>query len=239
MAASQCLSHFGFYSEAPQRGTCLAVSLVFNLTSVPTGDRAPKGEEALQRERRLRCRGDCCSVVHTVLVKLTSGQARLVWYGRGWMADRAVGVPFAASHRHSSGRDSILHNGPLLSAILACLVAQVLKLITHRVTDGSWSWKRIASSGGMPSSHTALVAGLSTAVGLQEGLASPLFAICLVFWLVVMYDASGVRLAAGRHATVLNMIISEMPPDHPVQDSERLRDSLGHTPRQVALHGLL
>ena len=87
----------------------------------------------------------------------------------------------------------------------------------------------------MPSSHTALVVGLTTAVGLKESLDSSMFALCLVFSLVVMYDASGVRLHAGRQAEVLNQLIFELPPDHPVSDTRPLRDSIGHTPVQVGI----
>ncbi|KAG2493183.1 hypothetical protein HYH03_008603 [Edaphochlamys debaryana] len=94
-------------------------------------------------------------------------------------------------------------------------------------------------SGGMPSSHTALVMGLTTAVAVEHGTSSTVFAICLVLSAIIMYDATGVRLHAGRQATVLNIIIAEMPPDHPVQDGGRLRDSLGHTPIQVAVGALV
>ncbi|PNH04694.1 putative membrane protein YuiD [Tetrabaena socialis] len=102
-----------------------------------------------------------------------------------------------------------------------------------------WDWHRLVGSGGMPSSHTALIVALTTAVAVEHGTSSSLFAMCLVISLIVMYDATGVRLHAGRQATVLNIIIAEMPADHPVQDSERLRDGLGHTPIQVAVGALL
>ena len=91
----------------------------------------------------------------------------------------------------------------------------------------------------MPSSHTALVVGLTTAIGLKDALDSSIFALCLVFSLVVMYDATGVRLHAGRQAEVLNQLIVELPRDHPLTDSRPLRDSLGHTPVQVAVGALL
>ena len=94
------------------------------------------------------------------------------------------------------------------------------------------------------------------AVGLEDGFGEPLFAACFVFSVIVrrpgldaaryfshgsqvMYDASGVRLHAGRQAEVLNQIIYELPPEHPVRDTRPLRDSLGHTPVQVVAGGLL
>ncbi|EFJ51861.1 hypothetical protein VOLCADRAFT_79562 [Volvox carteri f. nagariensis] len=130
-------------------------------------------------------------------------------------------------------------NGALVSAIVAFFIAQLSKVFTHYYREQVWDWTRLVSSGGMPSSHTALIIALTTAVAVQDGTDSSLFAMCLVISLIVMYDATGVRLHAGRQATVLNIIIAEMPPDHPVQDSGRLRDSLGHTPVQVAVGALL
>ena len=91
----------------------------------------------------------------------------------------------------------------------------------------------------MPSSHTALVVGLTTAVGLKDSLDSSMFALCLVFSLVVMYDATGVRLQAGRQAEVLNLMILELPQQHPVSDTRPLRDSLGHTPMEVMAGAVL
>eukprot|EP00803_Ostreobium_quekettii_P004283 evm.model.scf_858.7 EVM.evm.TU.scf_858.7 scf_858:40998-42462(-) len=138
-----------------------------------------------------------------------------------------------------SGDRTIIHNGILIAALLSACVAQCLKILTHRWQHGTWSLGQVLSSGGMPSSHTALVGGMVAAVGVQEGTDSVMFAIAAVFWLLVMYDASGVRLAAGRHASVLNVIISELPPEHPVQDGVRLKDSLGHTPLQVLVGAIL
>ncbi|RVW29950.1 putative membrane protein YuiD [Vitis vinifera] len=99
-------------------------------------------------------------------------------------------------------------------------------------------------SGGMPSSHSATVTALAVAIGFQEGTGGSAFAIavvlaCVAAWsinfapLQVMYDASGVRLHAGRQAELLNQIVCELPPDHPVSNVRPLRDSLGHTPLQV------
>ena len=91
----------------------------------------------------------------------------------------------------------------------------------------------------MPSSHTALVVGLTTSVGLKESLDSSIFAMCLVFSLVVMYDATGVRLHAGRQAEVLNQMIMELPATHPASEYRTLRNSLGHTPPEVGVGAIL
>ncbi|CAI5528169.1 unnamed protein product [Closterium sp. Naga37s-1] len=91
----------------------------------------------------------------------------------------------------------------------------------------------------MPSSHSSSVMGLACAVAFQEGTASPLFAACLVFAVVVMYDASGVRLQAGRQAEVLNQIVYELPPDHPLAESRPLKEPIGHTQPQVVAGALV
>lgn len=91
----------------------------------------------------------------------------------------------------------------------------------------------------MPSSHSATVAALAMAVGFQEGFGGSLFSIALILACVVMYDATGVRLQAGRQAEVLNQILYELPAEHPLSESRPLRELLGHTPPQVIAGGLL
>ncbi len=90
----------------------------------------------------------------------------------------------------------------------------------------------------MPSSHSAAVAALSTAIGLQEGFTSALFGVTLYFSLIVMYDAAGLRRAAGRQAAVLNRLIDSHF-RHPQDDTQRLMELLGHTPFEVLVGGLL
>lgn len=94
-------------------------------------------------------------------------------------------------------------------------------------------------SGGMPSSHSATVTALAVAIGFQEGTGGSAFAIAVVLACVVMYDATGVRLHAGRQAELLNQIVCELPPEHPVSSVRPLRDSLGHTPLQVLAGAML
>ncbi|KAI7750041.1 hypothetical protein M8C21_024015 [Ambrosia artemisiifolia] len=99
--------------------------------------------------------------------------------------------------------------------------------------EKKWDTRRMLSSGGMPSSHSATVTSLAACIGLQEGVGSSSFAIAVVLACVVMYDATGVRLHAGRQAELLNQIVCELPPEHPLSNVRPLRDSLGHTPFQV------
>ncbi|CAL9167867.1 unnamed protein product [Musa hybrid cultivar] len=130
---------------------------------------------------------------------------------------------------------SLSSNLPLVSALLAFSIAQFLKLFTTWYKEKRWDSKRLLGSGGMPSSHSATVAALAMAIGLQEGLHSSSFALAVTLATIVMYDASGIRLHAGRQAEVLNHIVCELPPEHPVSNSRPLRELLGHTPLQDRL----
>ncbi|XP_010519266.1 PREDICTED: uncharacterized protein LOC104798771 [Tarenaya hassleriana] len=146
----------------------------------------------------------------------------------------------AVDRRFGSSQPSVVPtNVPLLSAFLSFALAQFLKVFTTWFKEKKWDTKKILASGGMPSSHSATVMALAVAIGLQEGIKSPLLAVALVLACVVMYDATGVRLHAGRQAELLNQIVCELPPDHPVSNCRPLRDSLGHTPLQVAAGALL
>ena len=115
---------------------------------------------------------------------------------------------------------------------------QLFKVIWDLVTTKKFNFKRIMGAGGMPSSHSAVVAGLATLVGKNEGLNSPIFAVAFIMALVVMYDACGVRRAAGKQAELLNKIV-ETPGLTGIQVSERLIEVLGHTPIQVFVGALI
>ncbi|XP_057955866.1 uncharacterized protein LOC131149440 [Malania oleifera] len=139
----------------------------------------------------------------------------------------------------SSSPSLLPANLPFLSAFLACALAQFLKIFTTWYKEKRWDSKRMLDSGGMPSSHSATVTALAMAIGLQDGTGASSFAIAVVLACVVMYDASGVRLHAGRQAELLNQIVIELPPEHPLSSARPLRDSLGHTPLQVIVGAVL
>ncbi|KAL4178789.1 hypothetical protein AMTRI_Chr13g116840 [Amborella trichopoda] len=139
----------------------------------------------------------------------------------------------------SSSSPVSLSNLPLLSSFLAFAIAQFLKLFTTRYKEKRWDAKRLLGSGGMPSSHAATVTALAIAIGLREGAGSSMFALAVVVASVVMYDASGVRLHAGRQAELLNQIVCELPPEHPLSTVRPLREPLGHTPVQVVAGAVL
>ena len=115
---------------------------------------------------------------------------------------------------------------------------QLFKLIYDLVTTKKFNFKRIMGAGGMPSSHSAVVAGLATLIGKYQGVDTPIFAVSLIVAFVVMYDACGVRRAAGKQAELLNKLI-ETPGLTGVQVSERLVEVLGHTPVQVFVGALI
>lgn len=115
---------------------------------------------------------------------------------------------------------------------------QLFKLIYDLVTTKKFNFKRIMGAGGMPSSHSAVVTSLATLIGKNEGVGTPIFAVSLIMAFVVMYDACGVRRAAGKQAALLNKLV-ETPGLTGVQVSEKLVEVLGHTPVQVFVGALI
>ena len=128
-----------------------------------------------------------------------------------------------------------------MAAFWGFTVAQVMKVFTHYYTERRWDVWRLLGSGGMPSSHSAFVMGLVTGLGVKNGTTSDSFALAFVLAAVVMYDATGVRQHAGKHGSILNLIISELPPEHPAaeQHGRPLESALGHTPLQVLAGAIL
>lgn len=120
----------------------------------------------------------------------------------------------------------------IIVPILIWFGIQLFKLIYDLVKTKKFNFKRILQAGGMPSSHSGVVVALTTMIAKDVGVNSPLFAVSLIFSFVVMYDAAGVRRAAGKQAKLLNKIV-ETPGLTSLQVSERLVEVLGHTPVQV------
>ena len=127
----------------------------------------------------------------------------------------------------------LLNNQILLVALIACITAQGLKLAIDLIATRRLNVTYLLSPGGMPSAHSALVGALATSVGLTKGLSSAEFAIACLFAIVVMYDAAGVRQAAGKQAKILNQIVDELFQEEHNFNEERLKELLGHTPFQV------
>ena len=133
----------------------------------------------------------------------------------------------------------IFSNRALWAGALAWFVAQMLKVILTLILQHRFDASRIMGSGGMPSSHSALMCAMATAVGFQSGFDSSIFALAVCFAFVVMYDAAGVRRAAGKQAAVINRILDSMINEGESFNSERLKELIGHTPIQVFAGALL
>ncbi|HET9326775.1 MAG TPA: divergent PAP2 family protein [Candidatus Eisenbacteria bacterium] len=123
-------------------------------------------------------------------------------------------------------------------ALAVGFLIQAFKGVAVFVRKRHWNLRRFVETGGMPSSHAASVSALTTEVAFREGVGSVLFGVTLYFSLVVMYDAAGLRRAAGRHATVLNRMIDQHWKD-PEQETQKLMELLGHTPLEVAVGALI
>lgn len=126
----------------------------------------------------------------------------------------------------------------LLAPLVAWAIAQAAKVILTSMRQRRLNLRVLAETGGMPSSHAAIVMGMTTAVGKYAGVSSASFAIALIFSFVVMYDAAGLRRAAGRQAAILNRLVEDLVHMRGMQE-QRLRELLGHTPVEVLVGALL
>ena len=129
--------------------------------------------------------------------------------------------------------ESFFNNRVLQAMLLPWITAQILKVIVESIWHRKLNLRLLTSAGGMPSSHSALVCGLATAIAIKDGAGSSAFALSFVLAMVVMYDAAGIRRWASIQARILNQIIDELFQGHPIGEV-RLREILGHTPIQVA-----
>jgi len=126
----------------------------------------------------------------------------------------------------------IVHNSILISAVIAWAIAQLLKVVVSGIFLRKLSLQLIFSSGGFPSSHSATVSALALGIGKYYGWDSPIFAVATVFGMIVLYDAAGVRRAAGKQAEVLNQLVERLHPSLHF-DQDRLKELIGHTPLEV------
>jgi len=134
----------------------------------------------------------------------------------------------------------IITNKVLIIPLCSWAIAQLLKLILVLIQKKRLDLRYLVISGGMPSSHSAIVTALATSLALSEGLGSVAFAISAILALIVMYDAAGVRQSVGKQSVVLNRIIRELRLRRPITELERdLREFIGHTSFQVIAGGVL
>lgn len=129
-------------------------------------------------------------------------------------------------------------NRVLWAALAAWFAAQLIKMVRTLVLTHQLNLSYLASSGGMPSSHSALVTGLATAVARVNGLGSTVFALAAILAAVVMYDAAGVRLAVSKQARILNLMLDDFFHERGFNE-KRLHELIGHTPVQVFAGALI
>ncbi|WP_060210558.1 divergent PAP2 family protein [Sporosarcina koreensis] len=138
---------------------------------------------------------------------------------------------------------SLLQNTPLLAALFAIFFAQFVKIPIHFLLTKKLDWKLMTSTGGMPSSHSAAVSALTTAIAYEVGLGSPLFAVSAIFAVIVMFDATGIRYQAGQQALIINQMrvdfqtfVKEMKGWQQKDEQQKimeLKTLLGHKPSEV------
>lgn len=146
----------------------------------------------------------------------------------------------------------LFFNFPLWAALTSIFFAQFVKVPISLIATKKVDWSLLTSTGGMPSSHSGAVTALATAIALEEGLDSTLFAISVIFGVIVMFDATGIRYHAGEQATVLNWLVGEFqnfvkeaksfPKKEEYARRKELKELLGHKPIEVffgALTGIL
>ncbi|NLG96215.1 MAG: divergent PAP2 family protein [Chloroflexi bacterium] len=128
--------------------------------------------------------------------------------------------------------DQLAGNAVLIIGLIAWGLAQFLKVPIQYILYGKVNWGLWFSSGGMPSSHSALVTSITLAIGLYDGFNTSIFALAVAVSMIVIYDAAGVRREAGRHAEKLNILINEFFSGQPISE-QQLKEVIGHTPAQV------
>ncbi len=135
--------------------------------------------------------------------------------------------------------EEFFSNSVFFVVLFAWIFSCVLKGFLVWVKDKKLDMTRFMGPGGMPSSHSTIVTSLAMCVGISDGFDSTLFVVCCAFALVVMYDASGIRRAAGQQAKMINMIIDAWDESDPIERQIRLKELLGHTPLEVTAGALL
>ncbi len=131
--------------------------------------------------------------------------------------------------------DIILRYKYIIVPFVTWFGIQLFKVLYKRVHEGVWDIERILGAGGMPSSHSAIAVSLATMIGKSVGWDTPIFALSVIFSLIVMYDAAGVRRAVGKQARILNDILNNQK----LSNAEKLQEMTGHTPIQVAAGALI
>jgi len=132
----------------------------------------------------------------------------------------------------------IVQNRIIWASFYSWMIAQLIKIFSGVIKEKRFDFRWLISTGGMPSSHSAGVSALATAVGVYEGFNSVVFGITAIFALIIMFDAQGLRRMSGKQAKVLNSLVEDIYVKHEVK-YERLWELIGHTPVEVFMGALL
>ena len=132
----------------------------------------------------------------------------------------------------------LVSNKILIGSLSAWVVAQVLKTILYAAINKTFDIKRLFGDGGMPSGHSATVTSMAISCGLVYGFDSGIFAIAAIVAIIVMHDATGVRLETGKQAKIINELVEHLK-DKSIPDEEKLKEFVGHTPLQVLCGAVL
>ena len=130
---------------------------------------------------------------------------------------------------------AFLDNSVLFWSLLSCFLAQFFKIIFNFFSTGKIRFGIMFETGGMPSSHSALISGATSGIGFQLGFDSPIFALAIAVSLIVMYDASGVRKSSGIQAAEINKLTKKLDPN----SDSKLKETIGHTKFEVFIGSLL
>ena len=142
----------------------------------------------------------------------------------------------------------LFENFPLWAALISIVFAQVVKIPIHFIATKEFEPGLAFSTGGMPSSHSAAVAAVTTGIGIELGVSSGLFAVSSIFSIIIMFDATGIRRQAGEQAIILNMLVKDFnyfieeakvwSKKEEYQKKEELKELLGHQPIEVFFGGV-
>jgi len=129
----------------------------------------------------------------------------------------------------------IIKNPVLIISLVASFLAQILKLPIEYLRTKKWDWSLMLSTGGMPSSHSAMVTAAAAGVGHYMGFDTPAFGLAFALAAVVIYDATNIRRQAGFHAQQINRIINEFIQGKakPIEEYQELKEVLGHSPAEA------
>lgn len=127
----------------------------------------------------------------------------------------------------------------IITALTAGLGTQFFKFVRRSIRDKRFEWRRLNTYGGMPSAHTAFVASLTTAIGIQEGIDSPSFAIAFILSGIIVRDAIGFRRYLGNHGHILNKLVQSLSEQLRSQFPQRLQERIGHTPTEALVGGII